>query len=43
MRRIAKRVGILFCVFVLGIVGTSLLMNNRMTDNRSDMNNPTLP
>lgn len=43
MKRAARRIGILFIIFVLGIIGTSLLMNHRSTDNRSDMNNPTLP
>ena len=27
----------------MGVIGTSLLMNNKMTDNRSEMNNPVLP
>ena len=34
---------ILFIVFVLGVAGTSFLMNNETTDDRSDMNNPTMP
>ena len=30
-------------IFVLGVAGTAFLLNNETTDNRSDMNNPTLP
>lgn len=43
MKRIARRIGILFVVFVLGVIGTSVLMNNEITDNRSEMDNPSLP
>ena len=43
MKRFLKRAGILLGVFILGVIGTSLLMNNKMTDNRSEMNNPVLP
>ena len=43
MKRFLKRAGILLVVFILGVIGTSLLMNNKMTDNRSEMNNPVLP
>ena len=41
MKRIARRIGILFVVFVLGVIGTSVLMNNEITDNRSEMDNPS--
>ncbi|MFR8352703.1 MAG: hypothetical protein ACLVB1_08510 [Blautia obeum] len=27
----------------MGVAGTAFLMNNETTDDRSDMNNPTLP
>ena len=30
-------------MFVMGVAGTAFLMNNETTDDRSDMNNPTLP
>ena len=30
-------------VFVMGIIGTALLLNNETTDDRSDMNDPVLP
>ena len=43
MKRVARRIGILFIIFVLGIIGTSVLMNSEITDNRSDMDNPSLP
>ena len=33
----------LLIVFVIGVAGTAFLMNNETTDDRSDMNNPTLP
>ena len=38
-----RKVLILFIVFVLGVAGTSFLMNNETTDDRSDMNNPSMP
>lgn len=38
-----KRFLILLVVFVLGVAGTAILMNNETTDDRSDMNNPTMP
>lgn len=38
-----RRFLILLAVFVLGMAGTAYLMNNETTDDRSDMNNPTLP
>ena len=38
-----KKFLILLIVFVLGVAGTAFLMNNETTDDRSDMNNPTIP
>ena len=38
-----KKFLILLIVFVLGVAGTTFLMNNETTDDRSDMNNPTIP
>ena len=38
-----KRFLILLVVFVLGVAGTAILMNKETTDDRSDMNNPTMP
>ncbi len=38
-----RRFLILLIVFVLGVAGTAFLMNNETTDDRFDMNNPTLP
>lgn len=43
MKRVARRVGILLIVFILGVIGTSALMNSEITDNRSEMDNPSLP
>lgn len=43
MKKFLKRFLILFSVFVLGVAGTAFLLNTETTDNRSDMNNPTLP
>ena len=41
--RFLRRFLILLIVFVIGVAGTAFLMNNETTDDRSDMNNPTLP
>lgn len=43
MKRFIRRFVVLLLVFVLGVAGTAFLMNSRSTDDRSDMNNPTLP
>ena len=43
MKRFLRRAAVLFIVFVFGVAGTALLLNNETTDDRSDMNNPTLP
>ena len=43
MKKFLGRFLILLIVFVLGVAGTAFLMNNETTDDRSDMNNPTLP
>ena len=43
MKKFLRRTAVLFLVFVLGVAGTALLLNNETTDDRSDMNNPTLP
>ncbi|MBQ8306714.1 MAG: hypothetical protein IJX90_10925 [Blautia sp.] len=38
-----RRVLLLLLVFVIGVAGTALLLNSETTDDRSDMNDPTLP
>ena len=43
MRDFFKRFLVLFAVFILGVAGTALFMNNETTDDRSDMNDATLP
>ncbi|MFR6498253.1 MAG: hypothetical protein ACLUO9_05665 [Coprococcus comes] len=42
MLKALKRFLILLVIFILGVTGTVFLMNNETTDDRSDMNNPTL-
>ncbi len=43
MKKILRRVVILFFVFVLGVAGTAFMLNSETTDDRSDMNDPYLP
>lgn len=43
MKKILRRLAVLFIVFVLGVAGTALLLNSETTDDRSDMNSPTFP
>lgn len=43
MKKILKKILILFLVFVLGVAGTIFLQNSEITDDRSDMNDSTLP
>ena len=43
MKRFLHRFVVLFVVFVLGVAGTTFLQNSETTDNRSDMNDATLP
>ena len=43
MKKIFRRLLLLCLVFVTGIVGTAMLLNNETTDDRSDMNDPVLP
>ena len=43
MKRILKKAGILLLVFLLGTVGTELLLNSEFTDNRSDFNDAVFP
>lgn len=43
MKKILRRILLLLLVFVLGVAGTAFLLNSETTDDRSDMNNPTLP
>lgn len=38
MRNILKKAGILLIVFLVGVIGTALLLNSESTDNRSDFN-----
>ena len=43
MRNILKKAGILLLVFLVGVIGTALLLNSQTTDNRSDFNNASFP
>ncbi len=43
MRRFLRRIVILFLFYILGTFGTALLLNSETTDDRTDMNAPTLP
>ncbi|MBQ9064060.1 MAG: hypothetical protein IJ123_01290 [Blautia sp.] len=43
MKNILRRLLLLLAVFILGIAGTAMLLNNETTDDRSDMNDPVLP
>ena len=43
MRRVLRRIFIHLLVFVISLGGTAFLLNSETTDDRSDMNNPTLP
>lgn len=43
MKKILRRIAVLFIVFIAGVIGTAFLLNSETTDDRSDMNNPTLP
>lgn len=43
MIKILRRIAVLLIVFVLGVAGTAFLLNSETTDDRSDMNNPSLP
>lgn len=43
MKKFLGRFVVLFIIFVLGVTGTALLLNSETTDDRSDMNHPTLP
>lgn len=43
MKKILGRIVILLAVFVMGVTGTAFLLNSETTDDRSDMNNATLP
>ena len=43
MMKILRKGVILLVIFVAVVAGTSFLMNSQSTDNRSDMNDATLP
>ena len=43
MKKLVRRFLLLLVIFILGVTGTALLLNNETTDDRSDMNNATLP
>lgn len=43
MIKIIRRFLFLLLVFVIGVAGTAFLLNNEATDDRSDMNDPTIP
>ena len=43
MRNILKKAGILLIVFLVGVIGTALLLNSESTDNRSDFNDASFP
>ncbi len=43
MKKIIRKGAVLLVLFAVVVVGSSLLMNSQSTDNRSDMNDATLP
>ena len=43
MKIIVRKVLILLACFIIGLVTTSMMLNSETTDDRSDMNDPTLP
>lgn len=43
MKKLLAKFLILFLVFLVGVSGTALLLNSQSTDNRSDLNDATLP
>lgn len=43
MKKLVRRFLLLLVIFLLGVTGTALLLNNETTDDRSDMNNAALP
>lgn len=43
MKKFLRKSAVLLAVFILGVAGTAFLLNSESTDDRSDMNNPTLP
>ena len=43
MIKILRRVVILLFIFILGVAGSSFLLNSETTDDRSDMNEASLP
>ena len=43
MIKILRRVVILLFIFILGVAGSSFLLNSETTDDRSDMNEAFLP
>lgn len=43
MKKVLRRAGILLGVFLLGVIGTSLLLNSETTDDRTEMESTTLP
>lgn len=43
MIKFLRRAVILLFIFVLGVAGSSLLLNSETTDDRSDMNDPVFP
>ena len=43
MIKFLRRAVILLFVFVLGVAGSSFLLNSETTDDRSDMNDPVFP
>ena len=43
MKKIIRKGAVLLVLFVVVVAGSALLMNSQSTDNRSDMNDATLP
>ena len=43
MKKFLGRLLLLFVVFVFGVAGTAILLNSETTDDRSDMNDSSLP
>ena len=43
MKKILKKTVVLLFVFIIGVAGSSFLLNSETTDDRSDMNDASLP
>ena len=43
MKKVLAKILILFFIFAAGVTATALLLNSQSTDDRSDLNEATLP